>query len=75
MARRLTSRDEHRLLRLKELLDANLRYRHVLIEQRDDLILELIQSGCRIVDIADVLGLSRRAVEQARDRSKARGDA
>jgi hypothetical protein len=37
----------------------------------DRLIAELIDDGSRIVDIPDVLGLSRRAVELAQDRARA----
>lgn len=68
--RRLTGQEEHRLLAARRRMEKAAVDVQRALQQRDRLILELIEDGVRIVDVADVLALTRRAVEQARDRAR-----
>lgn len=68
--RRVTAAEEHELLdaahrveRARAELDAEL-------AARDQLIAELIRANARVSDIAEILGLTRKAVRDARDRAE-----
>lgn len=67
--RRLTGREERDLLDLAERITAAEQEAERVRAERDELIADLIDSGARIVDIADVLGLTRKAVDDARHRA------
>ena len=66
--RRLTGAEERELLRAAGDAKAAAGEAANALARRDRLIAELIDGGCRIVDIADVLGLSAKAVRDARER-------
>lgn len=67
--RRLTGAEEQELLSASAAAEAAATEAARVLAQRDHLIAELIDGGCRIVDIADVLGLSAKAVRDARERA------
>jgi hypothetical protein len=66
----LTGAEESELLRAaKRLRDAQAEAQQALAA-RDQLIGELVESGARIVDISDVLSLTRKAVTDAVARAR-----
>lgn len=67
MSRRLTGSEEARLIEVSRRVDAEI---GKLQAERDLAILEAIDAGARITDIASVLGMSRSAVYDARDRAR-----
>ncbi len=68
MPRRLTGSEETELLSAAERLAAAEAQADRLRRERNRLIAGLIDSGARIVDVADVLEMSTKAVRDARDR-------
>lgn len=68
MARRVTGREEAELLdvagRLKTAEDEVERVR----AERDELIADLMDDQARVSDIAEILGLTQKAVRDSRDR-------
>lgn len=67
--RRLTGAEEMELLAAADQAKEAAAEARRLLAKRDHLIAELIDSGCRIVDIASVLDLSVKAIRDARERA------
>jgi hypothetical protein len=67
---RLTGDEERELLEAAGRLAAAEGEVARLRAERDRLIAELLDSGARIVDVADVLGVTRKAVQDARERAR-----
>ncbi|HTX32241.1 MAG TPA: hypothetical protein VMD09_12740 [Solirubrobacteraceae bacterium] len=72
MPRRLTGKEEAELLEAAKRLAAAQAEEERLLADRDRLIADLLEDGVRMVDVADVLGLTRKAVYDARERARGR---
>ena len=68
--RRVTSAEERELLAVKGELAASEAEVDRIRARRDSLISDLLDSGARQVDIAEILGLTERAVADARQRAR-----
>lgn len=68
--RRLTGAEEQELLKVAARLEAADNEAAQARAERNRLVLELVDSKVRIVDIADVLKLSPKAIMDARDRAR-----
>ena len=67
--RRLTGNEERELLDAAAALAAAEEDLAAKRRARDRLIAELLDSGARIVDVADVLSVTRKSITDARDRA------
>ena len=68
--RRLTGREEAEVIAAAERLAAAEREVERLIRERDRLILEIVEAGARVTDLANVLGVSRSAIYDSVTRAK-----
>lgn len=67
--RRLTGKEEAELVEAARRLQGAEGEASRLLRDRDRLILEVVQAGARVTDVADVLNLTRKAVYDACDRA------
>jgi len=69
--RRVTGREEAELVSVATELAAAEEQAAQLRVQRDELIVQLLETNARVADIAEILGMSLKGVRDARDRSRA----
>lgn len=68
--RRLTGAEEAELLNAVRRLKASQAETGRRRAERDRLILDLVESNVRIVDVADVVKMTRKAIREAMDRAR-----
>jgi hypothetical protein len=68
--RRLTGKEEADLVRVVHRLKASQAETDQIRAERDRLILELVESNARIIDVADVVQMTRKAIREAMDRAR-----
>jgi hypothetical protein len=68
--RRLTGKEEAELVKVVDRLKASQTETDRIRGERDRLILELVESNARIIDVADVVQMTRKATREAMDRAR-----